>query len=71
MANSKGSVSKSKYSAAQKKAYYSGMGYRAACEGKRIPFKNDNNLQSFREGYKAAGASVSKYPQRDTKKGKK
>ena len=30
---------KAKYSQAQKKAYYSGMGYRAGKKGKVIPFK--------------------------------
>ena len=60
MANKTGS--RRKYTAAQKKAYYSGMGYRAAKDGKAISFKNEKNKQSFREGYKAAGTTVSKYP---------
>lgn len=51
-----------KYTAAQKKAYYSGMGYRAACEGKAIPFKNGENKESFRQGYKKAGKTVKDYP---------
>lgn len=51
-----------KYTRAQKKAYYSGMGYRAAHEGKAIPFKSEKNKESFRRGYKKAGESVKKYP---------
>lgn len=51
-----------KYSAGQKKAYYSGMGYRAAFEGKKIPFRNESNKDSFRQGYRDAGKKVSKYP---------
>lgn len=52
-----------KYTKAQKKAYYSGMGYRAGEQGKFIPFSNPKNLQSFRNGYKAARTKVAKYPQ--------
>ena len=51
-----------RYTAGQKKAYYSGMGYRAAYDGKQIPFKNESNKESFRQGYRAAGKKVSKYP---------
>lgn len=51
-----------KYTEAQKKAYYSGMGYRAGQKKKHIPFKNKKNLQSFRDGYRAAGGTVEKYP---------
>ena len=51
-----------KYSRAQKKAYYSGMGYRAGQEGKAIPFKSEKNKQSFRDGYKKAKKAVAKYP---------
>ncbi len=53
-----------KYTRAQKKAYYSGMGYRAAMENKKIPFKSEKNLNSFRQGYKNAAANVSRYPNR-------
>lgn len=59
---------KSKYTAAQRKAYYSGMGYRAGYEGKAIPFKNDKNKQSFKEGFASVKVIVSKYP--DVKKSK-
>lgn len=55
---------KSKYTAAQKKAYYSGMGYRAGQSGKRIPFSNKRNLESFRNGYRAAAGKVNRYPDR-------
>ncbi len=56
---------KSKYTASQKKAYYSGMGYRAGQEGKKIPFKNEKNKESFREGYRAAKPKVDGYPKTD------
>lgn len=51
-----------KYTRAQQKAYYSGMGYRAGQEGKKIPFKNEKNLNSFRQGYQKARVAVSRYP---------
>lgn len=54
---------KSKYSAAEKKAYYSGMGYRVAYNGKFIPFKNQKNRDSFAAGYAAAGKAAKKYPE--------
>ena len=53
---------KSKYTHSQKKAYYSGMGYRAAREGKQIPFRNAENKASFRAGFNAALETVKKYP---------
>lgn len=59
-----------KYTAAQRKAYYSGMGYRAGYEGKQIPFKNDKNKQSFREGFASVKVIVSKYPDLDKHKRK-
>ncbi len=51
-----------KYTRAQRKAYYSGMGYRAAYEGKEIPFRNAQNRASFQAGWKAAMDTVKKYP---------
>lgn len=57
-----------KYTAAQKKAYYSGMGYRAGQKRKQIPFKNEQNLQSFRDGYRAVGSTVDKYPDLKSRK---
>lgn len=51
-----------KYTKAQKKAYYSGMGYRAGQMGKKIPFKNADNKESFRNGYKKAKNAVNNYP---------
>ena len=53
---------KKKFTYAQKKAYYSGMGYRAGQQGKRIPFANEKNLQSFRNGYSKAKNAVERYP---------
>ena len=59
---------KSKYTAAQRKAFYSGMGYRAAYEGKEIPFKNDKNKQSFKEGFASVKVIVSNYPELKNKR---
>lgn len=53
---------KKNYTAAQKKAYYSGMGYRAGREGKAIPFKSEQNKESFRQGYHKSKNVVDKYP---------
>lgn len=58
---------KSNYTQGQKKAYYSGMGYRAGQYDKRIPFKNEENLKSFRNGYTAAKNAVDRYPKRRSK----
>lgn len=57
-----------RYTAAQKDAYQRGMGYRAAQEGRVIPYSNQANAASFRAGYKAAGAAVSKYPKKGNRK---
>ena len=57
-------MAKKKRSAAQKKAYYSGMGYRAGEQGVVILFKNPENRESFRNGYRKAKAAVSRYPKR-------
>ena len=46
--------SKRKYTQSQKKAYYSGMGYRVARMNKAVPFKNESNKESFRAGFQAA-----------------
>ena len=57
-------MAKKKRSAAQKKAYYSGMGYRAGEQGVVILFKNPENRESFRNGYRKAKNAVSRYPKR-------
>lgn len=57
-------MSRKRYTAAQRKAYYSGMGYRAAMEGKAIPFKKDENKESFRQGFRKAKDVVAAYPNR-------
>ena len=41
-----------KYTEAQKKAYYSGMGYVIAQAGKRIDFKSPENKECFVAGMK-------------------
>lgn len=56
-----------KYTRSQTKAYYSGMGYRAAYEGKQIPFKSEKNKDSFRAGWRAAQKPVGKYPNLNNK----
>lgn len=53
-----------RYTAAQKKAYYSGMGYAACMEGKAIPFKNEENKASFKAGYNKGKQQVKQYPNR-------
>lgn len=53
---------KKRYTAAQKRAYYSGQGYRAAYEGKKIPFKGKQNKKSFRQGFASARVIVVRYP---------
>ena len=53
---------KSKYTAAQKRAYYSGQGYRAGYEGKQIPFRSEKNKESFRQGFASVKGTISKYP---------
>lgn len=51
-----------KYSYNQQKAYYTGRGYRAGQAKKRIPYKNNAHLQSFRDGYRSAANAVKRYP---------
>lgn len=53
-----------KYTEAQKKAYYSGMGYAVCQEGKRIDFKSEENKDSFRAGLKKGKERSTKYPDR-------
>lgn len=59
---------KKKYTAAQKKAYYRGQGYRAGQRGKKIPYKNETSLKAFRDGYTSVKVTVEKYPNLDSKK---
>ena len=49
---------KKKYTTAQTRAYYSGQGYRAGYEGKEIPFKNEQNKASFKEGFASVKVTV-------------
>lgn len=48
------------FSDAQKRAYYSGQGYKLGQQGKAIKFKNEQNRQSFRNGFKSIDAN--RYP---------
>ena len=53
-----------KYSNAEKRAYYSGQGYRAGLENKVIPFKNPKNKASFGAGFRSVKEKVAKYKSR-------
>ena len=53
-----------KYTAAQKKAYYRGQGYRAGMSGKRIPYSNSKRKKSFQEGFSSVRITVKAYPAR-------
>lgn len=59
-------MAKSKYTRAQRKAYYSGMGYACAAYGKAINFKSEENKQSFYAGWgagkKKIAANADRYP---------
>lgn len=50
MPNKSNTGGRKRYTAAQKKAYYSGMGYATCMEGKAIDFKNEDNKESFKAG---------------------
>lgn len=69
MANQKG---KSKYTRAQKRAYYSGMGYATAYHNKAINFETPENRSSFEAGWKQGTAMArskpDKYPPLTAKK---
>lgn len=51
---------KSKYTAAQRKAYATGKAYRLGRDGKKIEFKNEENKKSFQQGYRAGGKTKHK-----------
>lgn len=53
---------KSKYTANEKKAYYTGMGYRLSDENKAIDYKNPKNKASFTNGYRDAGKKIASNP---------
>lgn len=59
MANQKG---KSKYTRAQKRAYYSGMGYATAYHNKAIKFDTPENRSSFEAGWKQGTAMARSKP---------
>lgn len=59
MFNQKG---KSKYTRAQKRAYYSGIGYATASRKKGINFDNPENEASFKAGLKQGVAMLSRTP---------
>ena len=59
MAKQKG---KSKYTRAQKRAYYSGMGFATASRKKGINFDNPENEASFKAGLKQGVAMLSRTP---------
>lgn len=51
-----------RYTNAQRKAYYSGMGYRTAHDGKAIKFDSAATRASFAAGYKNGGKVIAKHP---------
>lgn len=55
-------MAQSKYTRAQRQAYYSGMGYSTAYSGKEIKFDNPENKASFNAGWKAGKKMVEKSP---------
>ena len=59
---------KKKYTHAQRKAYYSGMGYRVAYEGRGISFKSAERRKSFQEGYSSIRDKLDRYPKLPLKK---
>ena len=63
---------KSNYTSAQKRAYYSGMGYATAYHKKAIKFAKPENRKSFEAGWKQgtamAAKSPDKYPPLEPKK---
>lgn len=60
-----------KYTRAQQKAYYSGMGYAVRGAGRNIRFTSNDVKNSFLAGCmvgrRKAMSNVTKYPQRKTK----
>lgn len=64
-------VPKTVYTNSQRMAYYSGMGYRTAYDGKKIVFSTDELRKSFQDGYKRGGRIIKtnpkKYPDNDKK----
>ena len=57
-------MAKSKYTAAQRRAYHSGQAYRFGQHGKVIVYKNPKNKESFNAGYRSVEKKVSKAPDR-------
>ena len=51
---------KSKYTAAQKAAYYMGKGYALGRANKKIPYKNEEKKSSFAKGYREINSSIKK-----------
>ncbi len=58
-----------KYSSRERRAYHSGMAYAAGRKGKKIPYKNEKNLKSFRNGYRKGLTVIVNYP--DARGGKR
>lgn len=59
------------YSAQQKRAYYSGLGYRLGYEKRAITFRSPENRRSFSDGYNASGRVIAKSPKKYPKIRKK
>lgn len=51
-----------KYTAAQKRAYWTGQGYAACNAGKRVPCSSAQTEASFKAGYNKGRQKAAKYP---------
>ena len=55
---------KSKFTANQKRAYHSGIGYSVAHKGKKINFTSEDLKASFMAGYRAGSDKIQKSPKK-------
>lgn len=55
-----------KYTAAERKAYYIGIGERCAKTGKHGNFRNEGEMKSYRAGYAAADKVIRNAPESDS-----
>ena len=64
MPNATNNGGRKRYTAAQRRAYYLGIGYGACNDGKAIPLTSEDEKESFRNGLKKAQAVSPSYPNR-------
>ena len=55
---------KSKFTASQKRAYHSGIGYSVAYKGKKINFTSKDLKDSFMAGYRVGCDKIDKSPKK-------